>query len=79
MLLNALGDIIFDLPNVAQRRQSERDFAHTTADAWVSELLLCVVMPLHNGQVGSFPPSGRQPTLQMSPARYMFLCSPYGD
>ena len=37
----------------------------------------CVVMPLHNGQVGSLPPSGRPPTRQVSPAGYMFPCSPY--
>ena len=42
-------------------------------------LVLCVVMPLHNGQVGSLPPSGRPPTRQVSPAGYMFPCSPYGD
>ncbi len=42
-------------------------------------LLLCVVMLLHNGQVGSLPPSGRPPTRQVSPAGYMFLCSPHGD
>ena len=40
---------------------------------------ICVVMPLHNGQVGSLPPSGRPPTRQVSPAGYMFPCSPYGD
>ena len=38
-----------------------------------------VAMPLHNGQVGSLPPSGRPPTRQVSPAGYMFPCSPYGD
>ena len=42
-------------------------------------VLLCVVMPLHDGQVGSLPPSGRPPTRQVSPAGYMFSCSPYGD
>ena len=44
---------------------------------WFVEL--CVVMPLHNGQVGSLPPSGRPPTRQVSPAGYMFPCSPLCD
>ena len=35
--------------------------------------LLCVTMPLHDGQVGSLPPSGRPPTRQVSPAGYMFI------
>ena len=38
-----------------------------------------VVMPLHDGQVGFLPPSGRPPTRQVSPAGCMFLCSPYLD
>ena len=41
--------------------------------------IMCVVMRLHNGQVGSLPSSGRPPTRQVSPAGYMFLCSPHGD
>ena len=39
----------------------------------------CVMMPLHDGQVGSLPPSGHPPTPQVSPAGYMLLCSPHGD
>ena len=41
-----------------------------------ANLNICVAMPLHDGQVGSLSPSGRPPTQQVSPAGYMFLCSP---
>ena len=41
--------------------------------------ILCFVIPLHDGQVGSLPPSGWPPTQQVSPAGYMFLCSPHGS
>ena len=39
------------------------------------QVVTCVIhvaMLLHNGQVGSLPPSGRPPTRQVSPAGYMF-------
>ena len=47
--------------------------------AFIVNINVCVIMPLHDGQVGSLPLSGRPPTRQVSPAGYMFLCSPHDD